>query len=94
MPFVNPLEYLVFGEWVDTFLPDFVLAFTFFTALTYTVLGRRLGMQRPAIAVSAALGAALSVGLVWWEQANDLSIRNLGPVAVGFAIIMLAGVIY
>ena len=25
---------------------------------------------------------------------NDLSIRNLGPIAVGFAIIMLAGVIY
>lgn len=37
---------------------------------------------------------ALAVGLVWWEQANDLSIRNLGPIAVGFAIIILGGVIY
>ncbi|MCK4342534.1 MAG: hypothetical protein KAY37_12515 [Phycisphaerae bacterium] len=94
MSYKNPLEYLAFGDWLDTFVPDFVLAFAFFTALIYTVLGRRLGMQRPAIAVSAALGAALSAGLVWWEQDNGLSIRNLGPIAVGFAIILLAGVIY
>jgi hypothetical protein len=94
MPLSNLLDYLTSGDWWDTFLPDFVLAFAFFTALIYAVLGRRLGMQRPAIAVSAALGAALSAGLVWWEQANGLSIRNLGPVAVGFAIIVLAGVIY
>lgn len=90
----NLLEYVVSGDWLDTFLPDFVLAFAFFTALVYAVLGRRLGMQRPAIAVSAALGAALSAGLVWWEQVNGLSIRDLGPIAVGFAIIILAGVIY
>lgn len=94
MSYSNPLEYLVFGDWLDTFLPDFVLAFAFFTALIYAVLGRRLGTQRPAVAVSAAMGAALSTGLVWWEQANGLSIRNLGPIAVGFAIILLAGVIY
>ena len=94
MPYSNPLEYLAFGDWLDSFLPDFVLAFAFFTALIYAVLGRRLGMQRPAVAVSAALGAALSAGLVWWEQANGVSIRNLGPIAVGFAIILLAGVIY
>ena len=94
MNYANPLEYLAFGDWLDTFVPDFVLAFAFFTSLIYAVLGRRLGMQRPAIAVSAALGAALSAGLVWWEQAHDLSIRNLGPVAVGFAMILLAGVIH
>jgi hypothetical protein len=90
----NPLEYLAYGDWLDTFLPDFVLAFALFTALTYAVLGRRLGLQRPAVAVSAALGAALAAGLVWWEQVNGLSIRNLGPIAVGFAMIVLAGVIY
>ena len=56
MAYSNPLEYLVSMDWLDTFLPDFVLAFTFFTALTYAVLGRRVGMQRPAVAVSAALG--------------------------------------
>lgn len=94
MASANPLEYLAYGNWLDTFLPDFVLAFTLFTALTYAVLGRRLGVQRPAAAVSAALGAALAAGLVWWEQANGLSIRDLGPIAVGFAIIVLAGVIY
>ncbi len=94
MSYANPLEYLAFGDWLDTFIPDFVLAFAFFTALIYAVLGRRLGMQRPAVAVSAALGAALSAGLVWWEQANGLSIRNLGPIAVGFAMILMAGVIH
>lgn len=94
MAHANPLEYVFSADWLDTFLPDFVLAFALFTALTYAALGRRLGMQRPAIAVSAAIGAALSFGLVWWEQVNGLSIRNLGPAAVGFAIIVLAGVIY
>jgi hypothetical protein len=94
MPLPNHLERLLYSDWLDSFLPDFVLAFAFFTALIYAVLGRRLGMQRPAVAVSAALGAALAAGLVWWEQVNDLSIRNLGPVAVGFAIIVLAGIIY
>lgn len=90
----NVLEYLVSGDWWDTFVPDFVLAFTLFTALIYAVLGRRLGSQRPAIAVAGAMGAALAAGLVWWEQAHGISIRNLGPIAVGFAVILLAGVIY
>ena len=94
MPRYNPLDYLVRGDWLDTFLPDFALAFAFFTALIYMVLGRRFGHQRAAIVVSAAMGAALSAGLVWWEQANGMSIRNLGPVAVGFAVIVLGGVMY
>jgi len=85
---------LIIGNLFDTVIPDFVLAFAFFTALTYAVLGRRFGQQRPAVAMSAALGMALAVGLVWWEYSKGFSIRNLGPIAVGFAIIMLAGVIY
>jgi len=79
---------------VESLWPDFVLAFAFFTALAYAVLAKRFEKQRPAIAMSAAIGFALSIGLVWWEQANDLSIRNLGPTAVGFAIIILAFVMY
>jgi len=34
------------------------------------------------------------VGLVWWEQQNGLSIRNLGPVAIGFAVILLGMVMF
>ena len=94
MSFGNPFSNFAFGEIFDSVLPDFVLAFTFFTALIYAVLGKRFGQQRPAIAASAALGLALSVGLVWWEQASGMSIRNLGPVAVGFAVLILAGVIH
>jgi hypothetical protein len=78
----------------ETLLPDFVLAFTFFTSLCYAVLGKHFGRQRPAIGMSAAIGFALSLGLVWWERANDLSVRDLGPVAIGFAIILLALVMY
>jgi hypothetical protein len=90
----NPFEDLPIGELFETLLPDFVLAFAFFTAVAYAVLGKRFGQQRPAIAMSAAIGFALSVGLVWWEQANEFSIKNLGPIAIGFAIIVLALVIY
>ncbi|MCH7870364.1 MAG: hypothetical protein IID33_01560, partial [Planctomycetes bacterium] len=75
-------------------MPDFVLGFAFFVALSYAVLGRRFGHSRPAVAMSVSLGLALSVGLVWWEHANGWSIRDLGPVAVGFALIVLAGVMY
>jgi hypothetical protein len=84
----NPVEYLIHGDWLDTILPDFVLSFVFFTALIYAVLGRRMGHQRPAVAASAALGAALAAGLVTWEQYNDLSIRHLGPIAAGFGLII------
>jgi hypothetical protein len=79
---------------MESHLPDFVLAFAFFTSMFYAMLGKRFERQRPAIAMSAAIGFALSTGLVWWEQANDFSIKNLGPIAVGFAILLLAFVMY
>lgn len=79
---------------LQSYLPDFILAFAFFTSVVYAVLGKRFEQQRPAIAMSVAMGFALSIGLVWWEQANDLSIRNLGPIAIGFAILLLAFVMY
>jgi hypothetical protein len=94
MIFYNPLADLVRGDLIETLLPDFILAFAFFTSLAYVVLGKRFGAQRPAVAMSGAIGLALAIGLLWWEQANDLSIRNLGPIAVGFAIIILGSVIY
>ena len=93
MRLVNPFEELGIGRFFETLLPDFVLAFAFFTSICYAVLGKRFGQQRPAIAMSAVFGFALSVGLVWWEQANDFSIRNLGPVAIGFIVIVIAYVI-
>jgi hypothetical protein len=46
------------------------------------------------VVASGAIGFALSVGLVWWERANELSIRNLGPIAIGFAILFLCFVMY
>ena len=88
-PFDLPL-----GELLESLLPDFILAFTFFTALIYAALNRRFEHQRPVIAMSAAIGMALSVGLTWWEYDNGYSIRNLGPIAVGFAVIMLGAVMY
>jgi hypothetical protein len=90
----NPFDGLIIGEIFETVLPDFILAFTFFTAVVYAILGKRFGQQRPAIAMSAAIGFALSVGLVWWEHANGFSIKDLGPIAIGFAVIILALVMY
>ena len=83
-----------FSDLVESLIPDFVLAFAFFTSLAYAVLGKQLDRQRPAIAASGSIGFALSVGLVWWERANDISIKDLGPIAVGFAILFLAFVMY
>lgn len=90
----NPFGPLAIGQLFESLLPDFILAFTFFTALTFAVLGPRFGHQRSAVAMSSAIGLALSIGLVWWEQANGWSVRNLGPVAIGFAVILLAMIMF
>ena len=90
----TPLFGLEIGALLETLLPDFILAFTFFTALVYAVLGRRFGRQKPAVAMSGSIGLALAVGLVWWERDHGWSIRSLGPVAIGFALIMLVMVVY
>lgn len=87
------LDVLVFDVY-QTLLPDFLISFAFFTAVIFAVMGRRFGPERPAVVVSAALGMALSVGLVWWEYAHGVSIRQLGPIAVGFALLLLAGVLH
>src|SRR5512135_3046579 len=83
-----------FGQIFQTLLPDFVVGFACFTALAYAVLARRFEHQRPAIVMSAAVGLALATGLTWWEHDRGLSIRNLGPVAVGFAIMLLAMILF
>ena len=90
----NPLLEFPLREYFESLLPDFVLAFAFFTALVYAVLAKRFEHQRSAVAMSASLGFALSLGLVWWEQRAGLSIRDLGPFAVGLAVLFLAAVIY
>lgn len=90
----NPFQKLAVAELFETLLPDFVLAFAFFTSVVYAVLAKRFDSQRPAIGMSASLGLALSVGLVWWEQSEGLSIRNLGPIAVVFSILLLFLVMY
>jgi len=94
MRLANPFSDLAIGELFETLLPDFVLAFAFFTALAYAILGKRFDRQRSAVVMSAVIGMSLSIGLVWWEQQNGFSIRDLGPLAVGFAIIILASVMY
>ncbi len=92
-PLISLPEWFEAGP-VENLLPDFLLALTFFTALVYAALGPRLERRRPAIAMSAAIGLALAVGLVWWEKSHGFSIRDLGPIAVGFAVIILAFVMY
>jgi len=78
----------------ETLLPDFALGLTFFTAVTYGALSKRFGHQRTAAAISVVLGMALTVGMVWWEYDHDWSIRQLGPVAIILAILILAGTVY
>jgi len=91
----NPLAFIPLSDWLETLLPDLVLSFLFFTSVLYVGLGRRFAEHRRATGLaSAALGIALSVGLVWWEQQHGVSIRDLGPIAVGFAILLLGFVMH
>lgn len=88
------LDSLLHGQLFDSLWTDFLIALVFFTALSFAVLGRRLGQHRPAVAVSAALGLALAIGLVSWEWHEGWSIRNLGPLAIGLALLVLGSVIF
>ena len=94
MRLANPFSQVPFHPLLESLLPDFVLAFAFFTALTYAVLGKRFDHQRPAVVMSGALGLALATGLVWWEHGHGWSIRNLGPVAIGVAVILLGMILF
>lgn len=76
------------------YLIDFLIALVFFTAVVYAVLGRRLGHRRAAAAASAAMGFALSLALIAWEVQTGRRIADLGPIAVGLAVIVLALVVY
>lgn len=51
----NILDYVAYGEWFESYLPDFVLAFAFFTGLIFATLSRRLGIQRSVGMVAASL---------------------------------------
>lgn len=90
MAFASPAALFPLGQLFESLLPDFILAFTFFTALCYAVLGRRFDHQRSAVAMAAAVGLAMAMGLVAWEYQRGWSVRNLGPLAIGFAVILLA----
>jgi len=90
----NIFNHLNLYDFLESLIPDFVLGFALFTSLVYAVLGKRFDQQRPAIVMSVSIGFALSIGLVWWEQANGLSVKNLGPIAIGFAILVLSFIMY
>lgn len=79
---------------MDSVLVDFTLAFTFFTALCFAILGRRFERERSAAAMSVALGLALSIGLLWSEWEYGISIRDLGPLSLGLIVVVLAGVVF
>lgn len=90
----GPWDMLALGALFETLLPDLLLGFVFFTALSFAVLGRRFDRKRPAVALSTAIGAALSIALVWWEYDHRLSIRNLGPLSIGLVLLVLGIVMY
>ena len=79
---------------IGTLVVDFLLAAVFFASLAYATLGKRLKHTRAAAAISAVLGIALAIGLVWWEQDHGVSVRDLGPVALVLAIVFLVLAIF
>lgn len=83
-----------FAFLLDSILADFLLAFVFFTALCFAVLSRRFERQRAAGAIAVTLGLALAIGLVWWEHDQGFSLRDLGPIAAGFALLVLGFVMF
>jgi len=85
----NLIWHLITLKWLDSLLPDFVLAFAFFTAVSYSTLYNRF-KHRSTVVIAVTLGLALSMGLIWWERENNLSLLNLGPLAITLFFLILA----
>lgn len=85
---------LALGPLLDSLLVDFTLAFAFFLALCFAILGRHFERQRSAAAMSVVLALSLSIGLVWWEFMHGLSVRDLGPIALWLILSVLALVVF
>jgi hypothetical protein len=94
MAYADQNEQITIAAWMGGYLPDFILATLFFTSLIYAVLGQRFSRQRAVAVASLAIGLALSTGIVWWEAGHGYSIRDLGPLGIGFAILLLSAVMY
>ena len=75
-------------------LAEFALLLGFFVSLSYLVLSRRFGKRPATNLLALTVGAALAVGLSWWLEQTGWSVRDLGTIAVGFALLVLAGVMY
>lgn len=78
----------------DGLVIDFMIALVFFTALSFAILHRRFEHKRSAAVMSAALGTSLAIGLMAWELRSGLRLSNLGPIAAGLGLVMIAMVIY
>ena len=94
MRLTNPFWFIPGGNFFNSLLFDYFLAFTFFTSLIYAVFNKRFQHQRASIGLSVSLGLALSTGLVWWEYQKNVSVRNLGPIAIIFALIIMFLVVF
>ena len=62
MTSMGALAGLPFVPLFESVLPDLLLAFTFFTALCYAILGRHFGKERPAAASANRVRAAVCDG--------------------------------
>jgi len=76
------------------YLPDFLIAFTFFTSLCLATLHKRFNHHSAETGLAVSLGLALATGLVWWEYEHSLSIRNLGSIGILLAFVVAVIIVY
>jgi len=76
------------------YIPDFLIAFTFFTSLCFAIFRKRFNHRSAEAGLSISLGLALATGLVWWEHDHNLSIRNTGSIGILLSLIVICTVIY
>ena len=70
-------------------IPDFVLAFAFFTSVVYAVLGKRFEQQRAAVTMSATVGFAVIILAFVMYQA----VRQVGGSWAGAGITLGASIL-
>ena len=84
----------IFQELTTGYMPDFIIAFIFFTSLCFAIYRKRFGHRPAEAGLAVSLGLALSTGLVWWEYDHNISIRSTGSIGMLLLFIVICTIIY
>ena len=90
MRIIYSLTYNVFQSRIF----EFLIIFTFFISLLFSIFKRRFGDHRLTAALAASISFALSIGLTSWISNKGYNMTDLGPFAIIIIVAFADVIIY